>query len=101
MAAGRIAGTPSTHIPGAHGADHSRNIPVRWQTMFRRAQRHGRAPRGSAHSLHTPALFDLPPMECAHDTAVAAQAVLAAVSKGDLTPIEPTENSPAWRMVMV
>lgn len=36
----------------------------------------------------TPVLFDLPPMESAHDAAVAAQAVLAAVAGGDLTPIE-------------
>jgi len=35
-----------------------------------------------------PVLFDLPPMETAHDAAVAAQAVLAAVAGGDLTPIE-------------
>ncbi|MDU8925891.1 hypothetical protein RXV86_00680 [Alisedimentitalea sp. MJ-SS2] len=32
--------------------------------------------------------FELPPMECAQDAAEAAQAVLQAVSDGDLTPIE-------------
>ncbi len=36
----------------------------------------------------TPVQFDLPVMECAYDAAESAQAVLAAVSGGDLTPIE-------------
>lgn len=35
-----------------------------------------------------PVAFDLPPMESARDAAQAAQAVLKAVSGGDLTPIE-------------
>lgn len=36
----------------------------------------------------TPVNFDLPPMESARDAAEAAQAVLRAVSEGDLTPLE-------------
>ena len=35
-----------------------------------------------------PVRFDLPPMENAHDAAQAAQAVLGAVSNGDMTPVE-------------
>ena len=36
----------------------------------------------------TPVSFDLPPMETAQDAAAAAQAVLRAVSEGDITPLE-------------
>ena len=36
----------------------------------------------------TPVQFDLPPMRNAHDAAEAAQAVLQAVSDGDVTPLE-------------
>lgn len=36
----------------------------------------------------TPVRFDLPSMECAQDAAEAAQAILKAVSEGELTPLE-------------
>ncbi len=36
----------------------------------------------------TPVSFDLPPMETANDAAAAAQAVLRAVSGGEVTPLE-------------
>ncbi len=39
----------------------------------------------------SPVQFDLPPMKSAKDAVVAAQAVLQAVSDGEITPIEGTE----------
>ncbi|RYH08824.1 DUF5681 domain-containing protein [Tropicimonas sp. IMCC6043] len=36
----------------------------------------------------SPVSFDLPPMETAQDAAAAAQAVLRAVSEGEITPLE-------------
>ena len=36
----------------------------------------------------SPVSFDLPPMKTAHDAAAAAQAVLRAVSEGEITPLE-------------